>query len=91
MAEADIPQARGCKDPLVCGMGLGGSAAMMASANREGNTNVKIAVYGASGYTGRLVAAELRRRDIDVVLSGRDEERRRAWRDAATSRSGPPM
>jgi len=56
----------------------------MASANREGNTNVKIAVYGASGYTGRLVAAELRRRGIDAVLSGRDEERIRA----AASRAG---
>jgi short subunit dehydrogenase-like uncharacterized protein len=36
---------------------------------------MKIAVYGASGYTGQLVAAELRRRDIDAVLSGRDAER----------------
>jgi short subunit dehydrogenase-like uncharacterized protein len=30
-----------------------------------------IAVYGASGYTGDLVVAELRRLDLDVVLSGR--------------------
>jgi short subunit dehydrogenase-like uncharacterized protein len=29
-----------------------------------------IAVYGATGYTGRLVAAELRRRDADLVLAG---------------------
>jgi short subunit dehydrogenase-like uncharacterized protein len=31
-----------------------------------------IAVYGASGYTGRLVAAELRRRGADAVLGGRN-------------------
>jgi short subunit dehydrogenase-like uncharacterized protein len=31
-----------------------------------------IAVYGATGYTGRLVAAELRRRGADVVLAGRN-------------------
>ena len=37
--------------------------------------DVKIAVYGASGYTGRLVIAELARRDIDVVLAGRSPER----------------
>jgi short subunit dehydrogenase-like uncharacterized protein len=31
-----------------------------------------IAVYGATGYTGRLVAAELRRRGADAVLAGRN-------------------
>ncbi len=31
-----------------------------------------IAVYGATGYTGRLVAAELRRRGADFVLAGRN-------------------
>ncbi len=30
-----------------------------------------IAVYGATGYTGRLVAAELQRRGADYVLAGR--------------------
>lgn len=39
---------------------------------------MKIAVYGASGYTGQLVVAELRRRNIDAVLVGRDAERLRA-------------
>lgn len=34
-----------------------------------------ITVYGASGYTGRLVIAELRRRKIDMVLVGRDKDR----------------
>lgn len=31
-----------------------------------------IAVYGATGYTGKLVAAELRRRGLTAVLSGRN-------------------
>jgi short subunit dehydrogenase-like uncharacterized protein len=31
-----------------------------------------IAVYGATGYTGRLVAAELERRGADFVLAGRN-------------------
>jgi short subunit dehydrogenase-like uncharacterized protein len=37
-----------------------------------------IAVYGATGYTGRLVAGELRRRELDFVLSGRDAAKLRA-------------
>jgi short subunit dehydrogenase-like uncharacterized protein len=31
----------------------------------------KIALYGATGYTGRLIAAELQRRGADFVLAGR--------------------
>jgi short subunit dehydrogenase-like uncharacterized protein len=34
-----------------------------------------IAVYGATGYTGRLVAAELHRRRAKAVLAGRDGAR----------------
>jgi short subunit dehydrogenase-like uncharacterized protein len=37
-----------------------------------------IAVYGATGYTGRLVVRELRRRHADVVLSGRSAPRLQA-------------
>ncbi|MFB4285787.1 trans-acting enoyl reductase family protein [Nonomuraea sp. MTCD27] len=33
---------------------------------------MKIAVYGASGYQGKLVLAELARRDVETVLAGRD-------------------
>ncbi|MGN9844172.1 saccharopine dehydrogenase family protein [Nonomuraea sp. H19] len=33
---------------------------------------MKIAVYGASGYQGKLVLTELARRDIETVLAGRD-------------------
>ncbi|WP_039804495.1 saccharopine dehydrogenase NADP-binding domain-containing protein [Nocardia araoensis] len=37
-----------------------------------------IAVYGASGHTGKLVLAELRRRGVEPVLVGRDADRLRA-------------
>jgi short subunit dehydrogenase-like uncharacterized protein len=37
-----------------------------------------IAVYGATGYTGRLVARELKRRGLPFVLSGRDPEKLRS-------------
>ena len=36
---------------------------------------MKIAVYGAYGYQGKLVVAELTRRGIDAVLVGRDPAR----------------
>jgi short subunit dehydrogenase-like uncharacterized protein len=42
-----------------------------------------IAVYGASGYTGRLVARELGRRGLDGVLAGRDAERLHAAAEEA--------
>lgn len=35
----------------------------------------RILVYGATGYTGKLVAAEAARRGLDVVLAGRDAEK----------------
>jgi short subunit dehydrogenase-like uncharacterized protein len=38
---------------------------------------MKIAVYGATGYTGRLVAEELQRRGFEIVLSARNAERLR--------------
>jgi short subunit dehydrogenase-like uncharacterized protein len=34
-----------------------------------------IAVYGATGYTGRLVVREATRQGLDIVLSGRSSER----------------
>ncbi|MFI7692597.1 saccharopine dehydrogenase NADP-binding domain-containing protein [Nonomuraea sp. NPDC049655] len=40
-----------------------------------------IAVYGASGHTGRLVAAELRARGLEVILAGRDAARLKAVSD----------
>jgi short subunit dehydrogenase-like uncharacterized protein len=38
-------------------------------------TPVTIVLYGATGYTGRLVARELAQRGLDHVLSGRDPEK----------------
>ncbi|MEO3754342.1 saccharopine dehydrogenase NADP-binding domain-containing protein [Streptomyces sp. B6B3] len=45
----------------------------------------EIAVYGASGFTGRLVVAELARRGVRVVLVGRDEGRLRRVAVAGTA------
>jgi short subunit dehydrogenase-like uncharacterized protein len=39
--------------------------------------SVTVVLYGATGYTGRLVTDELRRRGLDFVLAGRSEERLR--------------
>jgi short subunit dehydrogenase-like uncharacterized protein len=47
---------------------------------------MKIAVYGASGFTGKLVLAELARRGIPAVLAGRSLERLRA----AAAEAGMP-
>ncbi|MBK7952261.1 MAG: saccharopine dehydrogenase NADP-binding domain-containing protein [Deltaproteobacteria bacterium] len=35
----------------------------------------RILIYGATGYTGKLVAREAARRGLDVVLAGRDRHR----------------
>ena len=35
---------------------------------------MKVAVFGATGYTGRLITAELHRRHVDTLLLGRDEK-----------------
>jgi short subunit dehydrogenase-like uncharacterized protein len=43
----------------------------MAEAKQSG----PIAVYGATGYTGTLVAEELRRREADFVIAGRSREK----------------
>jgi short subunit dehydrogenase-like uncharacterized protein len=40
-----------------------------------------LALYGATGYTGRLVAAELKRRGLQAILAGRSRERLRALAD----------
>jgi short subunit dehydrogenase-like uncharacterized protein len=45
---------------------------------------MRIAVYGATGYTGKLVAVELHRRGIDMVLAGRN----RAKLDSAVATLG---
>jgi short subunit dehydrogenase-like uncharacterized protein len=49
----------------------------------------RIAVYGASGYTGRLVAHALAGAGHELVLSGRDEARLRAVAPAHEVRIAP--
>src|SRR4051812_43625221 len=44
----------------------------------KGNTRPMIAVYGATGYTGRLVAQELARRGLEARLCGRDPAKLKA-------------
>ena len=39
--------------------------------------DARFLVYGAYGYTGRLVAEEAADRGLDVVLAGRDAKRTR--------------
>lgn len=47
---------------------------------------MKIAVYGASGFTGGFAVAELRRRGLTPVLVGRDEDRLRGVAAGAETR-----
>ncbi|PWK73000.1 short subunit dehydrogenase-like uncharacterized protein [Streptomyces sp. CG 926] len=44
------------------------------TADTAGTTGA-VVVYGATGHTGRFIVAELRRRGIATVVSGRDEAR----------------
>lgn len=48
-----------------------------------------VVLYGATGYTGRLVTRELVRRDLDFVLAGRDEQKLR--RLSASEGRGAPI
>ncbi|MFI9508704.1 saccharopine dehydrogenase NADP-binding domain-containing protein [Nocardia sp. NPDC052566] len=50
-------------------------------------TEPVFAVYGATGHTGRLVAAELRSRGRDLILAGRDATRLAAMADEYGARS----
>jgi short subunit dehydrogenase-like uncharacterized protein len=52
-------------------------------------TSMTIAVFGASGYQGKLILAELARRGADVVLVGRDAARLSAGAAAAGLASAP--
>lgn len=47
----------------------------MAQSEPGSGNSGRIVVYGASGYTGRLIAHELTERGAEVVLAGRDEGR----------------
>ena len=39
------------------------------------NNEIKVLIYGASGYTGKLVAESLAQRDIPFYFAGRNKER----------------
>ncbi|NGO09348.1 NAD(P)H-binding protein [Streptomyces sp. HC44] len=56
---------------------------MTAQASRQ---SPLFAVYGATGHTGRLVAAELLAREQELILSGRNEQ---ALRSLATELGAP--
>lgn len=43
-------------------------------ARHVGDEVLTVAVYGATGYTGQLVVAELRRRGLGIVISGRSAD-----------------
>ena len=47
----------------------------MAESSSSGKSPGPIVVYGASGYTGRLICAELAERGADLILAGRSRER----------------
>jgi hypothetical protein len=47
---------------------------MSAGQNLHSMSAPRIAIYGANGYTGRLVATELLARGQDIVLAGRNPE-----------------
>lgn len=40
-----------------------------------GDTSGPIAVYGATGFTGGLIARELKRREASFLIAGRDRRR----------------
>jgi short subunit dehydrogenase-like uncharacterized protein len=50
----------------------------MSITSEDNDPHLTVAVYGASGFTGGLVVAELRRRGIPVVAVGRSVDRLRA-------------
>ncbi|MBI2569806.1 MAG: saccharopine dehydrogenase NADP-binding domain-containing protein [Candidatus Schekmanbacteria bacterium] len=43
------------------------------------DTSAPVFVYGATGYTGRLVCEELARRGIAITVGGRDQAKLAAW------------
>jgi hypothetical protein len=49
------------------------------------NDQLTVAVYGATGHTGRFVVAELKRRGFDVIRIGRDAARLREGRAEDTT------
>ena len=49
-----------------------------------------ITVYGATGYTGKLVAAELASREVPFIVAGRNREKLEALADRLDGPGGKP-
>ncbi|MEH6550703.1 MAG: DUF5938 domain-containing protein [Pseudomonadales bacterium] len=55
------------------------------------NNKISVLIYGASGYTGKLVAESLAQRDMSFYFSGRNRERLEAALDVVNERHGSPV
>ncbi len=51
----------------------------------------KVLVYGASGYTGKIIAESLARRNIPFYMAGRNEEKLKKAIDIVEERHGGPI
>src|SRR5210317_2022532 len=51
----------------------------------------KVLVYGASGYTGKIIAESLAQRNIPFYMSGRNEDRLREAIKIVEERHGAPI
>jgi len=63
----------------------------MISNNNISSCSGRIAVFGATGHTGRFVVAELLRRGCVPVLVARDAARLEAFRQAVDQADGQPL
>src|SRR2546423_9062065 len=72
--------------PGVCNFGT--TNAHSEYGGGPGMTPPRIAIYGATGHTGRLVAAELLARGQDMVLAGRNAD---ALKELAASLGAPAV
>jgi hypothetical protein len=51
----------------------------------------KVLIYGASGYTGKIIAESLAERDIPFYMSGRNEEKLKKAIEVVEQRHGAPI
>lgn len=55
------------------------------------NNDRKVLIYGASGYTGKIIAESLTQRDIPYYMAGRNEERLKKAVAIVEERHGGPI
>jgi len=55
------------------------------------SSEIKVLIYGASGYTGKLVAESLAQRDMAFYFAGRNRDRLEAALDVVNERHGSPV